>query len=181
MKNTIQLVLSLTLISAFCAATLAYVDSITRAPIAAVQAEREQISVRAVLPRAVEKIERIAPEGAAATECYVGRNAEGAVAGYAAKGTTSKGYGGEIELMVGFESDGRTLVSYRKLAANETPGLGAKLATAEFTEQFQGKDGTGLKVKKEGGQIEAITAATITSRAVCDAIADAARKVAAVK
>ena len=51
-----------------------------------------------------------------------------------------------------------------------------KLKTPEFADQFKGKDGTSLKVKKDGGEIEAITSATITSRAVCKAIADAQSK-----
>ena len=50
------------------------------------------------------------------------------------------------------------------------------LNTKEFMSQFAGKDGLSLKVKKDGGEIEAITAATITSRAVCRAIADAQKK-----
>jgi len=96
--------------------------------------------------------------------------------GYAAKGTDSGGYGGDIVLMVGFRADKKTLISYKVLAAAETPGLGMKLSTPEFAGQFAGKDGTALSVKKDGGEIEAITSATITSRAVCRAIADAKRK-----
>ena len=61
--------------------------------------------------------------------------------------------------------------------ANETPGLGAKLGDAAFANQFGGKDGQSLKVKKDGGEIDAITGATITSRAVCEAIADACARV----
>jgi electron transport complex protein RnfG len=83
--------------------------------------------------------------------------------------------------MVGFEADRKTVVCYKKLAAAETPGLGMKLTTPEFSGQFSGKDGTSLSVKKDGGEIEAITAATITSRAVCRAIGDAQKKAAAVK
>ena len=64
------------------------------------------------------------------------------------------------------------------LQASETPGLGMKLKTPEFAGQFAGKDATSLKVKKDGGDIEAITAATITSRAVCRAIEDARRNLA---
>lgn len=51
-----------------------------------------------------------------------------------------------------------------------------KLNTPEFAGQFAGKDGRNLKVKKSGGEIEAITSATITSKAVCRAIADAQKK-----
>ena len=51
-----------------------------------------------------------------------------------------------------------------------------KLNTPEFSGQFAGKDGTHLKVVKDGGDIDAITSATITSRAVCGAIASAVAK-----
>ena len=78
--------------------------------------------------------------------------------------------------MVGFEKDRKTVVCYKTLAAAETPGLGMKLNTPEFSGQFRGKDGTSLRVKKDGGAIEAITSATITSKAVCRAIKNAASK-----
>ena len=80
--------------------------------------------------------------------------------------------------MVGFKKDKKTVISYKVLQASETPGLGMKLKTPEFAGQFAGKDATSLKVKKDGGDIEAITAATITSRVVCRAIEDARRNLA---
>jgi electron transport complex protein RnfG len=92
------------------------------------------------------------------------------------KGSDPGGYGGDVVLMVGFMSDKTTVVCYKTLAAAETPGLGMKLNTPEFAGQFAGKDGSSLSVKKDGGEIDAITSATITSRAVCGAIAAAAQK-----
>ena len=100
------------------------------------------------------------------------------VLGYAAKGSDAGGYGGDIVMMVGFKADKKTVVCYKVLAASETPGLGSNLTTPEFSGQFAGKDGSSLSVKKDGGEIEAITSATITSRAVCRAIADAQKKLA---
>jgi len=79
--------------------------------------------------------------------------------------------------MVGFEKDRKTLVCYKTLAATETPGLGMKLNTPEFADQFRGKDATVLKLRKKGGEIDAITSATITSKAVLKAIADAQKKI----
>ncbi len=169
MKKILSLVASLTAISAVCASVLAYVDSITREPIKATAAANEQKAIKAVLPSGAEKIE---PVG----EAFVGRDASGKVVGYAAKGSDPGGYGGDIVLMVGFMPDKKTIVSYKMLQAYETPGLGMKLTTPEFSGQFAGKDGRSLSVKKDGGQIEAITSATITSRAVCGAIADAQKK-----
>ena len=81
------------------------------------------------------------------------------------EGRCGEGYGGDIVLMVGFKKDKKTVISYKVLQASETPGLGMKLSTPEFSSQFKGKDGSVLKVRKDGGEIDAITASTITSRA----------------
>lgn len=149
MKKILGLVLSLTIISGVCAAVLAYVDSITKEPIKATAEKNREAAKAAVL---------------------CGQE------GYTAEGTCRDGYGGDITLMVGFKKDKKTVISYKVLAASETPGLGMKLKTPEFAGQFAGKDGSSLKVRKDGGEIEAITSATITSRAVCRAIADAQSK-----
>ena len=149
MKKIFSLVLSLTIISGVCAGVLAYVDSITKEPIKATAEKNREAAKAAVL---------------------CGEE------GYTAEGTCKDGYGGDITLMVGFKTDKKTVISYKVLAASETPGLGMKLKTPEFAGQFAGKDGRALKVKKDGGEIEAITSATITSRAVCRAIADAQSK-----
>ena len=149
MKKIFGLVLSLTIISGVCAGVLAYVDSITKEPIKATAEKNREQAKKAVL---------------------CGEE------GYTAEGTCKDGYGGDITLMVGFKKDKKTVISYKVLAASETPGLGMKLKTPGFADQFKGKDGTSLKVKKDGGEIEAITSATITSRAVCKAIADAQSK-----
>ena len=149
MKKILSLVLSLTIISGVCAGVLAYVDSITKEPIKQTAEKNREAAKAAVL---------------------CGEE------GYTAEGTCKDGYGGDITLMVGFKKDKKTVISYKVLAAAETPGLGMKLKTPEFAGQFAGKDGRALKVKKDGGEIEAITSATITSRAVCRAIADAQKK-----
>ena len=170
MKKILSLVVSLTAISGVCAAVLAYVNEITKGPIADMKVRQEQDAVKAVLPKGVAKVE--SRDG-----FYVGTDASGKIVGYAAKGMDAGGYGGDIVLMVGFRADKKTVECYKTLAATETPGLGMNLNTPEFSSQFGGKDGTSLSVKKDGGEIEAITAATITSRAVCRAIADAQKKI----
>ena len=149
MKKILGLVVSLTIISGVCAGVLAYVDSITKDPIRQTAEKSREAAKAAVL---------------------CGEE------GYTAEGTCKDGYGGDITLMVGFKKDKKTVISYKVLAASETPGLGMKLKTPEFSDQFKGKDGRALKVRKDGGEIEAITSATITSRAVCRAIADAQSK-----
>ena len=170
MKKILSLVVSLTAISGICAAVLAYVNEITKDPIAEMKVKKEQSAVKAVLPNGAVKVEE---KGG----FYVGTDAAGKVVGYAAKGMDAGGYGGDIVLMVGFRADKKTVECYKTLAAAETPGLGMNLNTPEFSSQFGGKDGSSLSVKKDGGEIEAITAATITSRAVCRAIADAQKKI----
>jgi len=169
MKKILSLVVSLTVISGVCAAVLAYVNQITKGPIAEMKANKEKAAIMAVMP---EGVASVAEEGGYS----VGKDASGKVLGYAAKGSDAGGYGGDVVLMVGFKSDRKTVVCYKVLAASETPGLGSNLTTPEFSGQFAGKDGTSLAVKKDGGEIEAITSATITSRAVCRAIADAQKK-----
>lgn len=169
MKNIFSLVASLTVVSAVCAAVLAYVGCITEKPIAEMKVKQKQNAVKAVLPQGVSRIEE---RGGV----YAGLDASGKVVGYAAEGRDAGGYGGDIVLMVGFLPDRKTVECYKTLAAAETPGLGMKLNAPEFFGQFKGKDASALKVKQDGGSIEAITSATITSRAVCRAIADARSK-----
>jgi electron transport complex protein RnfG len=93
--------------------------------------------------------------------------------GVAVNTWTNKGYSGRISAMVGFNPDG-TIIDVVHLEHKETPGLGDKIdkSKSEWSDQFQGIDPqtTTLKVTKDNGDIDAITAATITSRAYCDAI-----------
>ncbi|MBO5642427.1 MAG: RnfABCDGE type electron transport complex subunit G [Kiritimatiellae bacterium] len=171
MKKILSLVASLTIISAICAAVLAYINIITADPIKQTAALDEKAAVQQVMPQGVTDVNEV-NKGV-----FVGKNSNGEIIGYAAKGQDDGGYGGKIVLMVGFTTSFE-IVSYKSLQASETPGLGTKLSSAEFSSQFAGKNALSpLKVKKDGGEIEAITSATITSRAVCGAINDAAKKV----
>jgi electron transport complex protein RnfG len=91
--------------------------------------------------------------------------------GYAIKTYTDKGFGGHIELMTGFLPDG-SIINITVLQHKETPGLGTKMTEPKFKNQFIGKnpESYSLKVKKDGGDVDAITAATVSSRAFCDAL-----------
>ena len=87
---------------------------------------------------------------------------------------TDKGFSGRFSLMVGFTPDG-AISNIEVLEHKETPGLGTKIALPAFKDQFKGLKisdlpGEQLKVKKDGGTVDAITAATISSRAFCDAV-----------
>ena len=146
MKKILGLTVSLTVIAGVCAAVLAYLNEVTAEPIKATAAKNE---------------------AKAREEVLCGQK------GYSVIGVSHAGYGGDIRLMVGFREDRKTIISYKVLQANETPGLGSKLSSPEFSGQFGGKDATNLRLRKKGGDIEAITSATITSKAVLEAIADA--------
>ncbi|MDR1681622.1 MAG: RnfABCDGE type electron transport complex subunit G [Prevotellaceae bacterium] len=99
--------------------------------------------------------------------------------GIAVETSTGGGFGGEIRLMVGFLPDGR-IYKTAVLSHAETPGLGDKIDArrSTFSLQFEGKDPAtfNLAVRQDGGDVDAITAATISSRAFCDAV-ERAKKV----
>ena len=165
MKKILGLVASLTVIAGVCAAVLAYVDSLTKGPIAEMMVKKTNDAAKSVMPEGVVSV-------TGENGMYVGKDGAGKVLGYAVRGQDSGGYGGDIVLMVGFQADRETIVCYKALQASETPGLGTKLSTPEFSGQFAGlKANTSLKVKADGGVINAIT-----SRAVCAAIADAKKR-----
>jgi electron transport complex protein RnfG len=92
----------------------------------------------------------------------------GGVAGYAfiAKG---KGYGGEIEILVGVDTEFE-IEKVIILSNTETPGLGTRIAEDFFTDQFTGLGINDIRLSKDGGKIDAITGATISSTAVTDAV-----------
>jgi len=164
MKKIVQLVLSLTIISAICAAVLATVNAVTKDQIAGIKAQAKRNAAKLVLPKSAKTVDAV-EDG-----LFAGKAADGKVLGYAVIGKSAKGYGGDIVLMVGFTPD-FTIVDYRKLEAAETPGLGSNLTSPDFMKQFRGLSAAkDLAVKKDGGTVEAITSATITSRAVCEAV-----------
>ena len=102
-------------------------------------------------------------------------DAEGNFIGAAVKTYSKNGFGGKIELMVGMLADG-IINKVSVLSQAETPGLGANMVNEKWKSQFDGKDPKNfiLKVKKDGGDVDAITAATISSRAVSEAVKRAA-------
>ena len=167
MKKIIQLVVSLTIIAGVCAAVLATVNAVTKDQIATIKARATQNAARLVMPASVKNVDQ---QGEGADAYFVGKTADGKPLAYALKGVSHQGYGGDIVLMVGFLPD-RTIVTYQKLEAAETPGLGSNLSAESFMKQFKGMSAAAnISVSKDGGAVEAITSATIPSRAVCDAI-----------
>src|SRR5690606_32206308 len=80
-------------------------------------------------------------------------------------------FGGRMSVMVGFDAEGR-ISGVQTVGHTETPGLGSKITLPNFTSQFLGQTAEGgrLAVDKDGGEVDAITAATISSRAFVDAV-----------
>lgn len=165
--------LSLTVISLVCAALLGLVYSVTKAPIEAADLEKVNGGIKAVLPQFDNNPyqERISK---AEGEIYPATLA-GTPVGYAVKVSVS-GFGGPLTVMVGFTPDG-TVYNTSVISHSETPGLGAKIADAAIAPRVQvaGKNPgiSKVSVTKDGGEIDAITASTITSRAFLKGVNDA--------
>ena len=102
---------------------------------------------------------------------YGAYDAEGQLIGVVVT-TVSNGYGGKIEVMTGIKASGE-VSGVNILSMEETPGLGAKGKEDGFLRQYRGHDTPGLAVSKDGGEIDALSGATITSRAITRAVNEA--------
>lgn len=80
-----------------------------------------------------------------------------------------KGYGGEISTLVGIDKD-FAIKEITVMSNTETPGLGIRITLASFTDQFKGLKSQDVVLSKNGGKVDAITGATISSRAVTDSV-----------
>lgn len=163
-----NMVLSLLLISMGMSAALGFVYIATKGPIEESKKKAEIEAIKNVLPT----FDNDPTANAKTIEGLVYYTAikSGNPVGCAVKTYTDKGFAGHFELMVGFKPDG-TIYKTTVLDQKETPGLGNKMKT-EWKDQFNEKNPANFKllVKKDGGQVDAITASTITSRAFCDAV-----------
>ena len=87
--------------------------------------------------------------------------------------TVGTGYGGDIDILIGLE-DETTIKGITIIVQNETPGVGSRITESSFTSKFAGLNIDDVALKQDGGQVDAITGATISSRAVVDAVRTAA-------
>lgn len=165
-----NMVLCLSAITLVCGALLAGIYVLTEKPIADASQAKTQKAIAAVAPQFETLENAVAEDG---TSYYKALDAEGEVVAYVVN-SSSVGFGGKIELMVGFLPDG-TIYDTAVLGHSETPGLGAKCTEESFAGQFRKFDPSvkKLEVTKDGGDVDAITAATITSRAFCVALCNA--------
>ena len=170
-----------------CSALLAGVYALTAEPIAAAAAAKNEAAIKEVLPEEVAKIEEertIDVEGVTYTY-NLAYDEQGNTVGCAIN-VAPVGFGGPIVIKVGFKVDSKTgqnLVWNTKVLSHaETPGLGAKCSEPAFADQFKGLDPVAkkLSVTKDGGDIDAITASTITSRAFVNGVATAVNVLSAI-
>ncbi len=187
MRDIYKLVLVLGLFCVVSAGILAKVYDMTKGPIAEAKAEEVRRAIRAVLPPYVNKAdeeflrkptgEKDAKGNPISRKVYVGKDSSGRIVGRAFLVVAPDGYGGPIEIMMGVDPQG-TITGLEIISLSETPGLGAKIASRDT---WPGRgDGPGgligkslknkLKVKKDGGEIDQITGATISPRAVVKAV-----------
>jgi len=169
-----NMVLSLTLISIGASACLGFVYQMTKAPIELSILNKKLEAIKQVVPEfdnnPDDEMYRLATTDGDSLDVYPAKKGADTV-GFAVLTYTKKGFSGNINMMAGFKTDG-TIVNITVLDHKETPGLGTKMTEPEFKDQFKEKNpgDFALKVKKDGGPVDAITAATISSRAFCDAV-----------
>lgn len=161
MKYILRLTLTLLLITAVVAGLLAFVNELTAGRIDELTRQKAEQAMREVLPaQDYTPLDAALPQGV--TEAYRAGDA-----GYVVR-VAPNGFGGAIDLMVGVKADG-TVNGVAVIAHSETASLGANCTREEFRAQYAGGAGP-FAVGQDGGTIEALTGATVTSRAVTDGV-----------
>ncbi|MCX4301389.1 MAG: RnfABCDGE type electron transport complex subunit G [Alistipes sp.] len=169
LKNMTAVLFGITLVAS---AGVGVVNMITAEPIAAAKEAATVAALNEVLPAFDETTNAELTIDELPITVYTATK-EGVVSGYAVQTMTKQGFGGTIRMMVGFTPDGE-VVNVNVLEQSETPGLGTKMADEgnPLITSFKGKNPADMKlaVKKDGGDVDALTAATISSRAYVDAM-----------
>ena len=173
-SSLVNMVVVLLGITAVTSSAVGLVYRVTEAPIAQAKLHKKADALAQVLPpfdnTPADEMQAVAA-GNDSVYVYTARMGQ-TVAGYAVESFAS-GFGGPIRIMVGFGPDGR-IRNIQVLEQTETPGLGAKLAEEGNPVQASllGKSPAEVKmsVRKDGGDIDAITASTISSRAYIQAV-----------
>ena len=165
-----------------CSALLAGVYALTARPIAEAAAAKNEAAIKEVLPETAVTIEeeRTVDYEGASYAYNLAYDEKGEVVGCAIN-VSPVGFGGPIAIKVGFDRNG-VICNTKVLSQAETPGLGAKCVEPSFSDQFRNFDPAQKKlaVRKDGGDVDAITASTITSRAYASGVADAVKVFAAI-
>lgn len=169
-KNMVLVLTSVALIAGFL---LASVYSITEVPIQESKLAKQQNAIKEVLPE-FDNFETETVNGLNVYKAYKSNSFVGA----AVESFSPNGFSGEIRLMVGFDKNGN-IINYVVLEQKETPGLGTKVVdwfkTDKANQSIIDKNPAtnNIKLKKDGGEIDAITASTISSRAFIQAVTSA--------
>lgn len=173
-----NMVLVLTIIALFAALALGSVYSLTKEPIEASKKAKQENAIKEVLPPGFDKIEDGTeikldgfPESFMVYKAFKGDEFLGA----AVQSYSNNGFSGLIRVMVGFDATGN-VVNYSVLEQKETPGLGTKMVdwfkTDKGHQNIKGLNAgvNNMSVSKDGGEVDAITAATISSRAFLESV-----------
>lgn len=169
-ESGFQVIIVLVLIAMCSAVLLAYVNTVTKTPIENNKKAETNRAIGIVLNTLADyRYEDIPSEmevDHSAVRYYVATGNDGNALGYAIIVKGPGGFTTDIEIMVGLDSAG-TIIDTYVLDHKETPGLGDAMTKEKFKKQFRNRNAANTKwlVKKDGGDIDAITAATISSRA----------------
>lgn len=165
-----NMVFSLVVVTLIASTALGYVYELTKGPIAEAKLAKKISAIDEVVVdydnNPVDEMYKIPIEGSKdSLEVYPAKK-DGKLMTSAIRTYSPKGYGGNVWLMVGLLPDGN-INNIAVLEHKETPGLGTKMNNEEFKNQFIGKNPSSfnLKVEKDGGDVDALSGATITSRA----------------
>ncbi|MDR0324096.1 MAG: RnfABCDGE type electron transport complex subunit G [Treponema sp.] len=172
MKHIIKPALALFIITASVTALLGIARNLTLEPIENQRRKTQEKTMREVLPQASAFREIDTEKSGSIVSIYEGRRGN-EFAGFVIELMPS-GYSGTINLMVGISAEEKNISGMRILKHSETPGLGANAVKEKFYRRFDGKNLVPLRVVKvptgSADEIEAITASTITTKAVTDAV-----------
>jgi Na+-translocating ferredoxin:NAD+ oxidoreductase subunit G len=168
-----NMIIALVVISLVASLALGGIYTVTKEPIALAAKAKQVNAIKEVLPEfdSLFSYKTMPATGKDSVTIHLGFKGDNligtAIASYSDLGYTAT----QIQLMVGILPD-QTIKNISVVQQNETPGLGTKMKEPKFKDQFNNINPAEfkLKVKKDGGDVDAITAATISSRAFCDAV-----------
>ncbi|MEJ5307122.1 MAG: RnfABCDGE type electron transport complex subunit G [candidate division WOR-3 bacterium] len=176
MKDNIVQIIKLFVVAVVSAFLLSYVYSVTKEPIEKAKNAEIMEAIKSIVPGISDQMIirdtfLISDVESIPLRAYLILNPDSSIHAYSILSYTKKGYGGTITIMVGVDKDFKITGVY-PLEFSETPGLGTKMTEKSFKDQFLSKSlsNFNFKVKNDGGDIQAITSATITSRAVGDCL-----------
>lgn len=177
-STLVNMVLTLLIITCVAGASLGFMYELTKGPIELAKAAKQQAAIKEVVPgfdnNPGDEVKVIKSKEGFELKFFPAKKG-GELIGIAIESMTNKGFGGDIKIMVGLKPDG-SIINYQVLEHKETPGLGTKMddwfKADKGNQNILGKhpEKNNLTVTKDNGEVDAITAATISSRAFLDAV-----------